>query len=186
MQIKGGATIWARQTIDSNIFCRKPDKWFKIWFYIVGKVNHKNNKQFKRGHGFIQYEKISDSTGATKDQIYKCFKWLKQKNAIRVNKTTRGMLVEVVNYDLYQTLSNYQGDLKTIQGRFKDDTINKNDKNIKNDNLAGSYKKPSNLIGYFDNNPVYDVTGKRRIKIPNGEWFDYGGELSDLEQYKKD
>ena len=49
MAIEGGATIWARKTIYSDIFTDKPDKWFKIWFYIINKVHWKDSKKYKRG-----------------------------------------------------------------------------------------------------------------------------------------
>jgi len=49
VQIPGGATLWARQTVDSEIFYDKPDKWFKIWFYLVNKVNWKDDKKHERG-----------------------------------------------------------------------------------------------------------------------------------------
>jgi len=31
-KIPGGLTIWAEQTLESRIFYKKPDAWFKIWF----------------------------------------------------------------------------------------------------------------------------------------------------------
>ena len=33
-KVNGGATLWARQTIESEIFFWKPAGWFKIWFFI--------------------------------------------------------------------------------------------------------------------------------------------------------
>ena len=57
-KINGGATLWARQTIDSDIFYNKPDKWFKIWFYLINEVNHKDNKLFPRGSCFMKYDWI--------------------------------------------------------------------------------------------------------------------------------
>ena len=65
-KIDGGATLWARQTIDSKIFFDKPHVWFKIWFYLVNKVNHKDNKQFARGSCFMKYEWIMQRTKAKK------------------------------------------------------------------------------------------------------------------------
>lgn len=46
-KINGGAVLWARQTIESEIFKNKPDKWFKIWFYIIARANHKIIKSLK-------------------------------------------------------------------------------------------------------------------------------------------
>ena len=105
--IPNGATIWARQTMDSEIY-QKPDKWFKIWFYIVSRVNHKAKGKFKRGQCFMKYQDIIDTTGATKDQVKHCIEFLKCSHMIATQKATRGMIVTVLNYDTYQSLSNYE------------------------------------------------------------------------------
>ena len=142
MKINGGATIWARQTIDSDIFCNKPDKWFKIWFYLIAEVNHKDNKQFKRGSCFMRYEWIMKKTKANKNEIDHCIRWLKLAMMIATQKATRGFTLKVLNYNGYQSLENYKSDtksdskseMKAKQKRNESDTINKNDKNNKNIN----------------------------------------------------
>jgi len=110
MKINGGATLWARQTIDSDIFCNKPDKWFKIWFYLVSKANHKDDKQFKRGSCFMKYEWIMEKTKATKNEVDHCIRWLKSAKMIETQKASRGFIVKVLNYDKFQRLEHYKGD----------------------------------------------------------------------------
>jgi len=68
-RIEGGATIWARKTVDSVVFYDKPDKWFKIWFFIVNRVNHKNFRRWKRGQSFMTYAEIMEKTQATRTKI---------------------------------------------------------------------------------------------------------------------
>jgi len=139
-KIDGGATLWARQTIDSDIFYNKPDKWFKIWFYLVNKTNHKDNKQFKRGSSFLKYEWIMEKTKATKNEVAHCIKWLKSATMIATAKATGGFIVNILNYNTFQTLENYKSDSKSdrsgnteaTQKQHRSDTINKNDKNDKN------------------------------------------------------
>ena len=109
---KNGATIWARQTIESKIFFYKPDKWFKIWFYVVLKVNWENSKLFKRGECLITYKNIMEGTGATKKQIENCVKWLKKEKMLETKRTTRGRIYFVLNYAKYQDLSFYKGEAK--------------------------------------------------------------------------
>ena len=142
-KINGGATIWARKTIESDIFFWKPDKWFKIWFFIVNKVNHKNTKLFVKGSTFTTYAEISQYTKATKNQIDSFMRWAKEQSMLTTRKTTRGMTVTVLKYELYQDLSNYKNDTETEtkpkQNRNITDTINNNDNNDKNDkNIATS------------------------------------------------
>ena len=140
VKINGGATLWARQTIDSDIFYNKPDKWFKIWFYLINKVNHKDTKQFKRGSCFLKYEWIMDKTKATKNEVDHCIRWLKSATMIATRKATGGFTIKVLNYNAFQSLENYKsdtksdsiGETKARQKRNKSYTINKNDKNDKN------------------------------------------------------
>ena len=134
--IHEGATIWARQTLESEVFSNKPDKWFKIWFYLINKANYKDNQKFKRGQAFIKYEWIEESTKATKHQIDHFMRWAKEASMLATQKATRGMVVTILNYDRFQTLDNYKSDteseLKAKQKRNKSDTILKKDKNEKN------------------------------------------------------
>lgn len=148
--IKGGATIWARQTIESDIFIDKPDKWFKIWFFIVNRVNHADNKQFKRGSCFTTYQEISQYTRANKNEIDHCIRWLKSATMITTRKATRGFIITVLKYDRYQVIENYKSDkksdLKAIQKRNESDTINKNDKNDSNHNLDINKDIDNNIL----------------------------------------
>jgi hypothetical protein len=144
-KIRGGATIWARQTIDSDIFFWRPDKWFKIWFFIVNEVNHKDTKWFKRGEGLFTYEQIHIKCKATVNQVKHCLDHLRKDNMIATHRTTRGLVINVLKYNLFQDLKSYYFDnksqlesqlesqLKANQKPIKSPTINKNDKNANND-----------------------------------------------------
>jgi len=128
-KIKGGATLWARQTVDSEIFFDKPDKWFKIWFFIISKVNYQDNHKFKRGEGFIQQKIICEYTKASPDQVKKCFNWLRNMNMIGTKRSTKGTIIKVLKYNDYQRIDSY----KKHEGKhFKSTTINNNVKNINN------------------------------------------------------
>lgn len=101
-----GATVWARKTIQSEIFATKPDKWFKIWFYIVNRVNYKDNT-WKRGECFISSGEIERVTGATKDQVKKCLSWLRDEHSVSTRRSTRGIHITVIKYNVYQDLGSY-------------------------------------------------------------------------------
>lgn len=128
-KIEGGATLWARKTIESDIFLWKPEIWFKIWFYVVNTVNWKDGKRLKRGQGYFKYEWIMNATGATRSTVDHCFRYLKKEQMCATQKATRGMVVTVLNYDRYQDIDTYRSDtksdLKAIQKRYRSDTISK-------------------------------------------------------------
>lgn len=107
-KIPGGYTIWARQTFDSKMFYKKPDKWFKIWFYIINKVNFEDDDKYKRGSGFMTYEQIQSATRATRAQVKHCLEFLRKNSMCATRKATRGMHVTVCKYTFYQNHKNYK------------------------------------------------------------------------------
>lgn len=153
-----GATLWARKTLESDIFFRKPDKWFKIWFYLVSLANHKDQKQYKRGEVLTTYKEISFFTGASKNQIDHCIRYLKEAQMCATRKTTRGMFISMLNYGIYQDLNNYRSDTQSDKSakrkRNGSDTINKNDNN---DNKNTNTCEPSSQKVVTPINQVFDV-----------------------------
>jgi len=166
-----GATIWSRKTLESDIFFWKPDKWFKIWFFLVNRVNHSDNKQFKRGSCFTTYSEISQYTKATKNQIDSFIQWSKEQSMLTTQKTTRGMVVFLLNYNKYQTLENYKTDTKTEtkpkHNRNTTDTINKNDKNEKNNNIltAIAVDLNTNQTNMEEITYEYEITKKKNTNL---------------------
>lgn len=181
-QIPGGATLWARQTIESEIFYNKPDKWFKVWFYLVNRVSYKDTKKYKRGETFLQYEWVSDITGATIDQIKKCVKWLKGKGMISTRRSTRGVWVEITNYSHFQTLDNYYFDIKAPEealGKHQRSTrealrYNKKDKKDKNINNIASTKSRRTVNTFSKdsyNNILEAYKNLKQIELQGSEYL---------------
>jgi hypothetical protein len=160
--IEGGSTIWARQTIESEIFFSKPHSWFKVWFYVVSKASHKDGKRFKRGECFVQYQTISDVTGVSYDAVKKCMVWLRKTGAIRTSRSIRGVNIFVTNYSHYQNLDNYSyatqaptvtpekhhKSTKTAPDQHSDKQECNNDNNVKNE--TNIITGPSGGINIFD------------------------------------
>lgn len=162
-QIPYGCILTARKVLKSDIWIKKPSWWLKVWEYMLLKVNHKENEQFKRGQNFFSREQIHDECKLYLDGIKavtvdNVVRWLRSTRQITTQKTTRGIIITICNYDYYQNLSNYRNDaendtsheIKTRQKRDRNDTINKNDnndKNVKNDiNITSQIE---NLLGLF-------------------------------------
>jgi len=168
-EISGGATIWARQTIDSEIFYDKPDKWFKIWFFLVNRVNHKPYRKWKRGECHVTYKEIMVKTKATKSQVDHCIRYLKRDQMLATRKATRGMHLTIDKYCTYQDFDNYKSDtkseIKAKQKRHRSDTINKNDKNEKNT----SAKAEGNFSLEEEINKFRDKKSQKHVRIVG--WF---------------
>lgn len=125
-----GAIVVARQILDSEVFL-KPDKWLKIWLFILLSANYKDVKKFRRGELFTTYKEIMSYTKATRSEVDHCIRWLKQATQIKTWKATRGFYIKVLKYDVYQTLNTYKsdtrsdddGDIKATGRRYRSDTI---------------------------------------------------------------
>lgn len=136
-EVNGGYIFVARKIQQSDIW-RKPAEWLKVWIYLLQEVNHNDHKVFKRGTNFFNYQDIARSCLIRYPTVDNCLRWLKSTGQITTEKTTRGVIIKVLNYAKYQDSINYQNDkengtksdLITKQKRNGTDTINKNDKNV--------------------------------------------------------
>ena len=137
---------FARQTVGSDIFQWRPDKWFKIWFLLICLANYKDalDAGFKRGEFFTDYQEIAQYTKATRNEIDHCFRWLKKAKMIATTKATRGVRIKILKYDTFQDMgkpksdsksdskSDGVGDTNPMNRRLKSDTIVNKINNINN------------------------------------------------------
>ena len=105
--IYGGCILLSRNILFSEIW-RKPPEYLKIFLYILLKVNHKDGL-FPRGSNFFNFSEEKPN-GVTKNQVYDFLRWAKSEKIqfCTTQKTTRGVIIKVNNYERYQSLSNYQ------------------------------------------------------------------------------
>lgn len=133
--IDGGCILLSRQILNSDIW-KKPPEYLKIFLYILLRVNHKN-ELYPRGSNFFNFSDQKPD-GVTLNQIYKFLSWARSEKVqiLATQKSTRGVVIKVNNYDRYQTLDNYyrqdirQNDGRTTAGQRQDSgrTINKNER----------------------------------------------------------
>jgi len=143
--IDGGYYIKARKIQESEI-ANAPPHVREIWDWLIKEANHKNNGKFKRGQTmrslrdiqdglkwYIGYRKMTYS----KSNCEMAMNWLRKRGMIETAKTTRGMIITILNYDTYQNPKNYESNnenaTKATTNEQHSDTINKNDNNVKND-----------------------------------------------------
>ena len=177
--IPDGYVVWARKVIDSKIFCEKPAIWFKIWFYLISRVNHRKTGQYTRGSALISYNQIIQATNASKGQVDKCFRWLRSVDMVSTHRSTRGMVVTIRNYNIYQDPKNYSVETKSTAGRNKVDTINKK---LRSNKDLMSFQNKNNGIPHKEIIDLYHtilpelprvkVFTKKRNSMLNARWFE--------------
>lgn len=185
--ITGGCILLSRQIMKSEIW-KKPPVYLKIFLYILLKVNHKDDL-FPRGSNFFNFSEERPS-GTTKNQIYDFLRWAKSEKIkiLTTQKTTRGIVLKVNNYDRYQTLDNYY-----LQDRFQNssntaptqlqnssNTINKNERMKECNNLSLSNdgvnqkrlgkREREILKSWCKRNKVENIPGYIRKILDNGDY----------------
>jgi len=135
-----GCILISRSLLYSDIWF-KPAEYWKIFTHILARVNHSGNKLYQRGENFFNFseEKIPH---VSKNQIYDFLRWAKHPKIaiLTTRKTTRGIVVKVNNYNIYQDLANYKfqdklqhsSNTAPTQLQNNSNTIIKECKNVKN------------------------------------------------------
>lgn len=148
-KIKGGYYIKARCIQDSEISIMPP-YIREIWDWLLKEANHSDKKSngssIKRGQLIRTFKDIQEGLKwmigyrkmtYKKWQCENSMRFLRKQGMVTTLKTTRGMLITICNYSLYQDPKNYESnkkaDTRTTVNKQLTDTINKNVKNVKND-----------------------------------------------------
>jgi hypothetical protein len=150
-KIPGGFYLKARKIYDSEV-AHAPPHVREIFDYLISQANHKDVMYFgqliKRGQCVRTYKDIQEALHwkvgwrkmrYSKWDCEKAMKVLKKATMVTTKKTTRGILITVVNYDTYQTAENYEDHTedhrKATRKPQTSHTINKNEKNEKEINI---------------------------------------------------
>lgn len=148
-----------RKLLESEIWLTKPCSWKIIWIYILSKVNHEDNNYFKRGENFFNFSQELKQIGLDikYDTIRHFLKYVKTRSMVSTTKSTRGIVIKVNNYALYQDKDENKSTTKSTkpstskaQQKHNDKQELKNERN--NTKVLGdkSPKKTSNpLIDYI-------------------------------------
>lgn len=167
-ELEGGYILLSRKLIESEIW-EKPPLYLKVWIYILSKAQHKPYKNFDRGELLISIPELIEvcsykvgyrTEKPTKSQMFNILEWLRRtdegvnednanETMIETTKTTRGMVVKVTNYNVYQDPKKYERNsegsnedvAKATMPKRQADTINKNEKNDKNEKKSNSPKQ---------------------------------------------
>jgi hypothetical protein len=118
MCIEGGYYLKARRVQESWI-AKAPPHVREIWDFLLLKANYKDCGEIKRGQLLTTYSDIREGlawfVGYRKETYKKhhceiAMKALTRERMIATAKTTRGLVITVLNYDKYQNPKNYEND----------------------------------------------------------------------------
>lgn len=107
----------SRRLLQSGIM-EKPALYLKLWVWMLMQASHKDHGGLKRGQLFTSLERMRGAmeykVGAslrkpTRKEIRSAVDFLSKGQAIGTAKGTHGMIITILNYDLYQDWHNYEG-----------------------------------------------------------------------------
>ena len=125
----------------------KPPLYMKLWTWMLLKANHKENKGLKRGQFHTSISEMQEAMSfmigyrkiiPKKDHIRRAYEHFSNATMIDTTKTTRGMVISILNYDIYQTPKHYEAhseahseDIPKLTDDSQDKQELKNEKNVK-------------------------------------------------------
>ena len=153
---------------------------FRIFFHLLLKANHKPNKYrgvtVEAGQIMTGLDLLARETNLSMQKVRTSLNRLKSTNEITIKTSTKGTIIQVVNYEKYQVVTNeQQTNNKRVtneqQTNNKQITTNKNVNNIKNEkneeniNKALPFSFYNSLIDYgFKKELVSDWLKVRKLK----------------------
>lgn len=130
--IPGGYILVSRKLLESDVWDRPP-LYLKIWMYLLLKAQHRDYKGLKRGQVWTSIPEIQEAMAykvgyrvekPTRKQIWGALEFLRtppndfhvnshanetmNEPMIETTKGTHGLLVTIVNYDVYQDPKKYE------------------------------------------------------------------------------
>jgi hypothetical protein len=142
-----------RKCLNNPIFRKKPyDKWH-AWEYLLLNARNEpteimiNNEliTLQRGELFRSYHSMSETFGWSEKQVRNFISQLKVSKMLATSRHSKGQVLRIENYSLYQCEGQSKGQSKGNQGALKGQQ-RKNDKECKNNILCISANKSDELF----------------------------------------
>lgn len=114
--ISGGYILLARKLLESELM-EKPSHYLKLWVWMLAKANWKDRDKLRRGQFVTTIAEMQDAGGymvgyrvrrLTRDEVRSAYEAFTKASMITTAKTTRGMIITICNYELYQNAEHYE------------------------------------------------------------------------------
>ena len=155
--------------IDRKIFsseiCNKPSDWFKIWIYLLSSVQYEKYKQLDRWQWYFNYDGISRELNISYNIIPKFISRAEKKQMLARQKTSRWVVITIINYDVYQSESKTEARQKQDRSKTEARLLKEQDKQDKQDKIISSNK---DIIYSDDYEEFYSAFPIHKWKK---EWF---------------
>jgi len=114
--IEGGFVLFAKKTLESGLMRMNP-LTFKLFAWMLLRASYTDGEKLKRGQLFTTIEEMREvgsymagyrKIKPSKRKVRTSYETLTKSTMIDTTKSTRGLIITVLNYDKYQSVSNYE------------------------------------------------------------------------------
>lgn len=197
MTIQGGYVLLARK-INMSELMHWPPLHMKLWVWMLTNANRKKGRG-KLGIGqlhtsihemqeamsyFVGYRKMTP----TKGQIRNSYEALAKHTMIDTTKSTRGMVVTILNFEKYQNPKNYEQHSEQHDDRAANNTPTTQDRQEEQEETRGienTYSPSGNGdSAKFTSQPFYLTRKKRKLTGPALQFFEQFWEAFNFKKAK--
>lgn len=117
MKIPGGFILKARKTLSNSVLADGPPLYSKLWDWMLMQAFWKDGDNLKRGQFATSTRQMQEAVSwkigyrkrlPTRQEIRSSYEAFTNNHMINHTKTTRGMVITICNYDIYQNPANYE------------------------------------------------------------------------------
>lgn len=116
-KIRGGFVLLARETLQADVLADGPPLYIKLWAWMLTRANFRDRDKLKRGQfvssikemqAAMSYKKGYATVTPKKEHIRRAYEALARASLIATTKTTRGMIITLLNYEESQDPKSYE------------------------------------------------------------------------------
>jgi len=129
--VEGGYILISRRLFKNEIM-DKPHLYLKLWIWMLFKANFKDHEKLQRGQLLTSIDEMREAMSylvgyrkmrPTRDEIRSAYETFVKASMISTLKTTRGMIITILNYNKYQNIKNYEAHIEDLEGDLPKPTI---------------------------------------------------------------
>ncbi len=177
-KIPGGYVLVARKLFMGDLM-NKPPLYFKLWVWMLDRANWKNRDKLRRGQFVATIAEMQEAMSyrigyrkvtPTKDEIRSAYEAFAKATMITTAKTTRGMIITVCNYELYQNPKNYEPHSEAHNETPAKPTVTPHDTEEGEERNEGEVKALSSSGDEAPAEAASFFTTKRKRKLSGKRW----------------
>lgn len=188
--IEGGYILKARKALESDLM-DKPPLWSKLWDWMLLRAEWREGRKLERGQFLTSIAEMQEAMSymvgyrkkvPSKDKIRSAYEGFAKATMITTTKTTRGMVITVLNYVEYQDPKNYEAHNETHNEDPTKPTVTPQDskegkklrrkKEEKNKTFSASGDAAEVQTPASDDTPFYLTRKKRKLTGKRLESFE--------------